>query len=297
MRMIRPITITPAMITACNVPETDRTAWSSGTAYTIGMTCMYNHKLYTCLVNHTNAQPDLNVAPVVSPKWFDDGYDNRWRMLDAVVGSQTAQATSITISLVPGGTNNYDSLAILNCEGATIKVSIPSTGFSDTFTMSSSSHINNAYSYFFDPIILTDTLCIVGMTPTTGQIDITINNPAGTAKAGTVVMGMQMGMGDTQYNPTIGIIDYSKKDVDIYGNTTVLQRAYAKRMSCEMSLPNTDIDNLQRTLAMYRATPLVWVGADVGYSCMIVFGFYKSFSINIAYPTYSICNIEIEGLS
>ena len=135
------------------------------------------------------------------------------------------------------------------------------------------------------------------MTPTTGQIDITINNPAGTAKAGTVVMGMQMGMGDTQYNPTIGIIDYSKKDVDIYGNTTVLQRAYAKRMSCEMSLPNTDIDNLQRTLAMYRATPLVWVGADVGYSCMIVFGFYKSFSINIAYPTYSICNIEIEGLS
>jgi hypothetical protein len=39
----------------------------------------------------------------------------------------------------------------------------------------------------------------------------------------------------------------------------------------------------------------VWVGSEE-YASMIVYGFYKDFSIEISYPTVSICSLEIEGL-
>ena len=282
------------MITACNVPETDQTAWSSGTAYVVGNRCMYNHKIYYCLVNNTNCVPTSYLTGA-TPKWLDEGYNNRWKMFDSVVGSRTSQATSVTVSIVPG--INFDSLAILDVQAASITVEIPSTGFSDTFDMSAGTHINNAYEYFFSPIILTDTLCLLGMTPTPEQIDITISYPSGTAQVGTIVLGMAEELGGTLSNPTISITDYSKKETDAFGNTSVIQRSYAKRMTCELMLENSMVDTLQRSLAAVRATPVVWVGADNMFSSMIIYGFYKSFTISIPYPNNSLCNIEVEGLA
>jgi hypothetical protein len=57
------------------------------------------------------------------------------------------------------------------------------------------------------------------------------------------------------------------------------------------------VDDLQRTLAGYRATPVVWVGTDAGFSSMIIYGFFKNFTISITYPNNSTCSIEVEGLS
>jgi hypothetical protein len=37
------------------------------------------------------------------------------------------------------------------------------------------------------------------------------------------------------------------------------------------------------------------VGSDL-YASMIVYGFYKDFSIVLSYPSFSICEIEVEGL-
>ena len=296
MKLIRPIVITETMLTACNVPETDYPAWSLITAYTATTSYVtFNHKNYQCLVSHTNAQPDLNIA-APTPKWLDLGYDNRWKMFDKTVGSQTIQANSITVSLTPG--TNFDSLAILDAEATSITVAIPSTGFTDTFDMIAKTHINNAYQYFFEPITLNDTLLLCGMTPTSGVVNVTINYASGTAKVGTLVLGLQIELGATQFNPGIGITDYSTKTVDPFGNYTVLERVYAKRMSCELMIDNTAIDNLHRTLAAHRATPVVWVGDNEGvYSCMVIYGFYKSFQITIPYPSNSMCTLEIEGLS
>ena len=39
-KLIRPLTITDAMVTANNVTETDATEWLAATAFTVGQTCM-----------------------------------------------------------------------------------------------------------------------------------------------------------------------------------------------------------------------------------------------------------------
>lgn len=299
MKLIRPVAITPAMLTACNVPETDHAAWSSGTAYVVGNRCLYDHKIYYCLANNTNYQPDLNTGGT-TPKWLDEGYDNRWKMFDAVVGSQTSQATSITLTLEPG---LIDSMAFLDLEASTIDIVMtdPTDGvvYTESLDLVAKTYIVDAYTYFFEPIITDDSAVLLGV-PAYGNasIAITISNPGGVAKIGTLVVGAQKDMGGTQYNPTISITDYSKKTVDDFGNYTVVQRAYSKRLSCETWVANNMVDDLHRTLAAYRATPAVWVGTDDGsFSSMIVYGFYKSFSITIPYPDYSTCSLEIEGLS
>jgi len=51
------------------------------------------------------------------------------------------------------------------------------------------------------------------------------------------------------------------------------------------------------TLAALRATPAVWVGSDnYQLSPLVVFGYCKDFSINVAYATHSTATLEITGM-
>ena len=301
MRLIRPTVITDAILTACDVPETDYAAWNSGTAYVVGNRCIRTstHRIYECLVNNTNFTPETNTSGV-TPKWLDCGATNRWKMFDAVVGSRTTQANSITLTLTPA--QIVDSIAFLDLVATTIDVVMtdPVEGvvYTEHIDLISKSFIVDLYTYFFEPII-TDDACVLLGVPAylDASLEITITNTGATAEIGTLVIGAQKYLGGTQYAPSIGINDYSKKDVDAFGNFTVLQRAYTKRMSCELFLENNLVDILQRTLAEYRATPVVWVGTDENFSCMLIYGFFKSFTITIIYLTHSTCSLEVEGLS
>ncbi len=357
MRLIRPTTLTSAMVTACNVPETEidtpayaagttyalgdyvsvadsynltfyrslqaantgntpassptwweavstgYLAWNSGTTYAVGDVCTSNHVLYECLVINTNMLPDDN-SGAVSPKWMSLGASNRWKMFDDKTGSKTTFVGTVTVSIIPGV---IDSIAFLDLTATEIKVSMtdpieglvfPETGTHEIINLISESVVVDAYTYFFEPIITADSAVLLGLPPYgNATIDIEISNAGGTAEIGTVVLGMQKELGATQYNPSIGINDYSKKDVDGFGNYVVIQRAFSKRISCDFVVTNNLVDDLVKTLSTYRTTPVVWVGSDAGLSSMIIYGFYKSFQVNVPYFSHSTCTIEIEGLT
>jgi hypothetical protein len=149
-----------------------------------------------------------------------------------------------------------------------------------------------------EAFIRVDTCVLLGIPPYgSASISITISNPGSIAKIGTLVVGAQKELGGTQFNPTIGISDYSTKDKDTFGNYIIVERAYSKKMSCETVIDNTSVDDQARSLAAYRAKPVVWVGADNQFSSMIIYGFFKNFLITIPGPVISTCSLEIEGLS
>jgi hypothetical protein len=110
-------------------------------------------------------------------------------------------------------------------------------------------------------------------------------------------VGTYYDLGATQYGATAGILDYSVKTTDSFGNTTVVKRTYAKRMTSNLMINNNIVDAVVNLLSAYRSTPLVWVGAESNYTSLIVYGFYKDFDVNIAYPDYSSCSLTIEGLT
>lgn len=280
------------------VPENDYPPWSGVTAYAIGTRCLYNHKVYECLVANTNFVPP-NYTATVPPKWLDCGYDNRWKMFDAVVGSQTTASESFTVSIRPGV---VDSIAFLDVDATLIEIAMtdPVEGlvYQETIDMVDNSIVVDAYTYFFTPVLSSDAAVLLGIPPFgSATITVKVSNPGGTAKVGTMVVGTNRDLGITQYDPSIGVTDYSRKEVDQFGNYTVVQRPYSKRLSCDMVMPSNQVDQLQKLLASYRAIPVVWVGVDEGYSSMIIYGFYKSFQISIPMPNDATCSLEIEGLS
>ena len=66
-----------------------------------------------------------------------------------------------------------------------------------------------------------------------------------------------------------------------------------------MELAAGQMNKVQRVLADVRATPCVWIGADDAqlYAPLIVYGWYRDFSIDVAYPTTSYVSLEVEGLT
>ena len=57
------------------------------------------------------------------------------------------------------------------------------------------------------------------------------------------------------------------------------------------------VDSVVSKLNTIRATPCLWVGSSGNYETLTVYGFYKDYSVDISYPTYSIISIQIEGLT
>lgn len=116
---------------------------------------------------------------------------------------------------------------------------------------------------------------------------------------GEIVVGREVDLGLTSYGFSAGITDYSVKNTDTYGNTTLNKRAFARRFSSKTEVDNGIIDNVHSKLNTLRATPCVWVASDDTRFNLLgtVYGFYKDFSTSIAYPTYSLCDLQIEGLT
>ncbi len=303
MIIIRPITITDAMITDTNVPETDYTEYNAGTTYTDGDRCIDSsagvHKIYESLqaANTGNALTDTTW-------WLEVSATNRWKAFDDKVGSQTSQATSVTFEITPG--EIADSIAFLNLDAVTIQVvsTDPTDGevYNETVDLLStvitgSSGIYDWYSYFFSSQFLVVDVVKLDLPPYLNTVlTITVTSTGGTAKVGSIVLGVQANIGDTQYFPSVGIHDYSIKEQDAFGVWSITERTFSKKVSCDIAIETVSIANVQNLLASYRTTALVWIGS-VDYESLIVYGFYKDFSILIGYPDYAICNIEIEGLT
>jgi len=263
--------------------------------------------VHTCVLSvHRNYEALRAVSAGVYPytsvaDWLDLGATNRWSMFDGSVTSQTTAATSITLNIQAVG--RVDSVALMNLQCSTVTItatdSVAGVVYGPTvYTMSSSAAaINNWYSYFFEPVLRKTDMIDVDFPPYNNLLfTIVIADPADTVAVGAVVVGMSRDLGSVQYGAQVGILDYSNKTRDAFGNYIVLERSYSKRARFTLWVNAVDVDGLHATLAAYRATACVYVGTTE-YTSSIVYGFYKDFNIDISYPTISVCSLDVEGLT
>ncbi|WP_257554152.1 hypothetical protein [Sphingobium sp. CFD-2] len=111
-----------------------------------------------------------------------------------------------------------------------------------------------------------------------------------------IIDGDEIELGTTEAQPTIGIVDYSRRETDDFGVTTVVRRGFARRMSVRAKVTFDEVDALQRTLADLRARAVKWV-ADERFASLAFDGFYKDFAIDLAVPPVSFCTLTVEGLT
>lgn len=298
MKVIKPITFNATtMLLSSNAVEA-YAAWSAATTYAKDAIVDYDTHYYISLVNsNTNNLPDV----VGSTFWLLIGPDNRHAMFDGQVSTVTTSSSPLLVTVQPGIVN---SLALVGLTGSDVTVELRDAGasppiYSRTINLDGTVLVD-WYMYFFEPFVQLGEVVLTDIPPyANGQITVTLTS-GGNVAIGELIFGTvyELGIADLEQGAAVGIIDYSRKDTDPdTGATTFVRRAFSKRMSGQFLLNNSQINEVQRILADIRAVPSVFIGSEAeDYSPLIVYGFYRDFSIDIAYATKSFCRLEVEGL-
>lgn len=299
MKIVQPITINDAALLSTNVSETLYPPYDAGYSFALGDRVSVIgadlHQVYESLqagnVGHT---------PADSPAWWIYvSATNPWLMFDLSVTSQTENPDSIDVSIQATGRN--PCLALLNVSAASAQVQmvdeIDGTVYDETFSLVSDSGIDDWYSYFFEPVVRLTDLTVLDMPSYASPIvNVTLTGTDETVKCGALLLGPPTNVGDTQHGATVGIQDFSVKQQDDFGNYSIVQRAFRKRATFPVIIDAVRVDTLQALLASLRATPTLYIGTDE-YSSTAIYGFFRDFTIEIAYPNESVCSLEIEGLT
>jgi hypothetical protein len=272
--------------------------WSSGTTYALANKVRYLGKIWESLQG-TN----LNHPPDTSPTWWLDlGADNLHAALDTQVSTATSATTSMTIVLKPG---IFDSVALIDMDSLLVEIGVFSLVNGSTYSRVvglSGAEVYDWYQYFFyDPLDIR-TQVIFQDIPQYSDSVVTLKFTGSTGalvSVAQIIAGVISDIGTTQEGATAGIVDYSKKETDEFGNTTFVKRNFSKRLSCNTHMTNTDLNRVQKFMYGIRATPSVWIGTDNPdlEEALVVYGFYKDFSTQISYPTHSVMSLEVEGLT
>lgn len=297
--IVRPVTITNAILDSTDVPENDYAAYASGTTYALGDRVIRSstHKIYESLQNS-----NIGNIPENSPTWWVEvSATNAWKLFDDSNSSQTVQTGSMSYTLTPGQVIN--TVGALNLVANSIRIrlvdAVEGTVYDETTSLTSGLPNPDWYNYFFADVPRKDFHVATNLPAyVDADVIIDIEHAAGSdAKCGVLIIGYKAPVGGgIEYGTTVGIRDYSRKENDDWGETVLVKRAYSKWAEFPMSIASNEVDIVVNMLAAVRATPCLWIGSQ-DYSSTVIFGFYKDFNIVISYPRFSDCTIEVEGLT
>ena len=305
MKIVKPAEMT---LLSCSISETDAVdgvVWSASTTYSQGDKVRYNHVSYKSLENNnTNHRPDLNWVGE-NAYWQKLTATMPYRMLDdyqetqtvAPVGQDLTFSVSFTLA---------NSFAFMNIHGGSMEIEITdseTTLYSETVDLVDDITSLSLWEYYFlpittsitDPFVNTELpLCI------NATLNVTIH-PAGSADQvalGHVVVGRYQYVGETKYGADIGLIDYSRKDVDAFGYVNFVRRSYSKNASINLFLPPILVNNVTKFLSEIRATPVLFCcgNSDNGFEALSIYGWIENWRTVYVGPKENELTVEIQGL-
>jgi len=300
LTVIKPVVMTDAQLLGTDVPEADHAAWLVGTTYAAKdrVIVLATHTIYESLqASNIGKDPTLSANALW---WVRVKPTNRWGALDLTNSTGTTQASSMFYRFTPATlVNAVFLLGMVNVTTVRIRQIHPSLGTVYDVTASPVPMPVSAswYDWYYGGRAASTQLVKLDLFAFP-DCELRLDFTGGAAMTvGTLAFGYQQtfGMG-VNYGARLGIIDYSKKVTNDFGDVTFVVRAFAKKASFSMMLENQYIDAIQTYLASLRATPCLWIGTSQ-YESTIVFGFFRDFNIQIAYSQHSTFDIELEGLT
>jgi len=301
LQLVDPVAITDPVLVASSVPETDAEPWSAATTYVQGARVVRAHRIWESLTaGNVGAEPSGDPT-----RWLDTGPTNRWAPFDQALGTATTAVGSITTTL--RAQSAVSALAVLDTDAGSVRVQAP--GYDRTRVRT-----GQGTSFLFLDLVV----------PAGADVTVTINAGgggsstrtwsdtatwddgaswadtmplpgAGSVTVGTILIGQLRALGLTEASPSASITDYSRKETDDFGAVTVVERAWAKRMTTRALIRTDALDLVANRLAAVRARPVLWVGQE-GLESLTVYGFAKEWSIEVG-ATTSKLSLSIEGLS
>lgn len=217
------------------------------------------------------------------------------------LASSTVERTLSHVFTVPAGCVSVMIKLLAKSNGDIVwfdNISLAPTVYNETISLLNTVAVVDWYTYFYEPIVMatdlvkTDLAAVEVPPISTASITITVTNSGGTAKVGEIVMGLKFNVGVMKYSPSVGINNFSTKSA----TDEIVPKGYSKKVNCELNLKNTLVDEVYRQFVLYKDTAIVYVGHS-DYSILIAYGYWKTFDIIMSYPDYSVCNLQVEGLT
>lgn len=314
MQIIAPTYIDDARFISSDIPAEEDNApeWDASTYYVTGQRVVVNqggyHNIYERMW-HTPQNlyypPDyLTGTPVW---WMKVSATNRWKLFDMIVAPDRAKASnnspgcdwdagvsweagtswnsttesSMQVTVLPG---EIDTVAIMNVDCTSISLIMQDGGvdvYNETKIPTTTEAANAIYSGL--PSYPNATL------------EVIIRNTGGDVLAGELIIGKSKEIGKARPRVGVGIVDYSAKSVDAFGNFSITERAFSKRLDCNFMMPVATHAGILRLLEKYRSVPLVWIISDT-YSTTIVYGFYRDLKVSVPNTVMAEGSLSIEGL-
>jgi len=301
MKIINPISIKDVNLTYSSIPEADYTPFNFSSTYGLGdrsiVVSANTHQIWESIQGGNTGH--IPVGGTSDLWWVYVGTTNKWSMFDTSLTTQSSKLDEITVGI--NSLVRVDSVALMNVSAsfARIVMTDPVDGvvYDKTTNLVQTGLISDWWSFFFSPIVRLKDFLASDLPPySSANISITLTAIGNEVKCGACVLGMSREIGNVQYGAKAGIQDYSVKQRDTFGNYSILERAFNKYSDVTLEVENTFIDEFQAIMADYRATPIIYSGSDT-YNSLLIYGFYKDFSVVISYPTISICSMTLEGLT
>jgi len=307
MQVVRPMTVTESMLVSSTIPEPDtarsESVWNSATAYVAGDEVIrtQTHRRYEAIDATTNEVPEDN--PEV---WLDIGPTNRFAMFDNVISTRSVDDDAYPEIVVRVQQEWIDTVALFGVFGdgfVEVKVfaadGVTQIGDTQIREMEISRNITDMWRYLTEPFTFLSEMLFRGLPIGYRNIvEVRLVSVSLAVEVGEIIFGVAQDLGSTEIGLRIGIEDFSRKEVDAFGNATLIPRRFAKLVNATCEVPNSGVNAVVGTLFDLRATPVVWVPTtQPELSATIVYGFYRDFYVTVAYHTHSLCQLEIEGIT
>lgn len=294
-KAVVPITVGPSVLISSSVPETDHAAWAGGT-YALASRVIKNHFIWES-IQASNTGND----PETSPLWWKKvSATNQYKMFDDSNATQTVAPGSISFRLRPGRSTN--AFAMLNMSGALVRHRIqdPVGGL-----------VFDRYTLMRNPLTRSSPYawCMTRRIPVNDYIAVDLPNyPAadtlidvsvtsGNVAIGNVVIGQQVEMATgIELGARVRLKDYSTKETNSFGVSTLLVRDYGKEVSWQMPVPPELVDSLLALMASLRAKPTLYIGYQP-IKALAVYGIWTECEAIVKYKKEWVMALDFLGLT
>lgn len=304
MKCLVPFTVTPAMVVAASIPESNYPAWSAVTTYAAStpgtpVRVAKGHKDWESV-----AAGNLNHDPEADDGtwWIEVGPSNLLAMFDEVPSTvMQASASSVSVTLAPG--QWVTDIALVAFAGTSARVQVFEAD-GTTLLQEQTKPLPGIpgpsfYDWFFrDAVALTGSIVFSGLPRRlTGRIVVTLYGP-GSVSLGVLALGTAHDLGTTLVDVSTSIKDYSGINTDEFGTVSITRRKRVKKLRYPMQLLNRDVPRVLALRDHVSATMCVFFedgASDALSDAMLAYGFFNDFPLLIKGPTYSTYTLEVQG--
>ena len=292
MEIVRPIPVTPEMVTTNAIDEDQQ--WVSSTTYASGVKVTHSRVIWLSLQSgNSGHEPG---AAGSTEWWASLGPSNSWAMFDDEVGTVTSRADNITVTLSPIGA---PSVALLNIRARTAQC-VSMHGATEVYNKAvdlwDTVVITDWAEYFFnEPEFRTEAI-FDGLPAVPGQsVTVTLSAMGAMVQCGMAILGKPFDVGRELVGLKRDGTDFSTVTFDPFGKATIKRRGYARDVSTQTLLENTAFDRIARRLDQIGSEPVLVLSGRPRFDSTVVYGLV-SYSLDLRMYTHSYASIDVKGL-